>query len=465
MCLLRTSMDQPRPFHVNRRAFMQGALGLAATLALGQQFLTGCATRDATAEGLPAVPTPRNDPATLTLTDAPALRVPPLFDSVMLGGFECSTHYRKDQVRLDLIASTRHDVYATWDYWRLHQMGLSACRDAARWHLIESSPGQYTFDSLLPMVKAAQVAKMQVIWDLMHYGWPDHIDIYGGSFPTRFARYAKAAVKLIDEYSDQERPLFITPVNEISFLAWAGGDNAYLNPYHKGRGHELKRQLVRAAIESMDAIREVCPRVRFMHCDPIVNVAGRPSKPEEKVIAEEYRMAQYQALDMLRGEVDPWLGGDPKYLDIIGVNYYRNNQTWYDGKFIGGDSPYYKPLADMLEEVWLRYHQPMLIAETGIEAGARQQWMRYVAGESAEAMRRGVELHGITWYPILDHPGWEDDRHCPNGLWGYADATGERPIHEPLANEILRQTKALTVLRAKTLQEAETRRAKVEVAA
>jgi len=59
-------------------------------------------------------------------------------------------------------------------------------------------------------------------------------------------------------------------------------------------------------------------------------------------------------------------------------------------------------------------------------------------------MRLGVPVGGITLYPIVNHPGWEDDRHCHNGLWDYADENGERPIYEPLAQEIRRQMRLLT---------------------
>ena len=48
----------------------------------------------------------------------------------------------------------------------------------------------------------------------------------------------------------------------------------------------------------------------------------------------------------------------------------------------------------------------------------------------------GVPLEGLCLYPIVDYPGWGDDRHCYTGLWGYADDTGHRDIYEPLAQEL-----------------------------
>lgn len=81
----------------------------------------------------------------------------------------------------------------------------------------------------------------------------------------------------------------------------------------------------------------------------------------------------------------------------------------------------------------------MLVAETGCEGDERAAWLRYMVGEYRTAMRAGCELHGVVLYPVLDHPGWLDDRHCENGLWGYADEHGDRQEHAPLAQELRRQ--------------------------
>jgi hypothetical protein len=89
----------------------------------------------------------------------------------------------------------------------------------------------------------------------------------------------------------------------------------------------------------------------------------------------------------------------------------------------------------------------MLIAETGSEGPQRASWLEYVAAESERALEGGCELHGITLYPVVDHPGWEDDRHCENGLWGYADDAGERPLHEPLAEVMLARAPGLVAAR------------------
>ena len=47
-----------------------------------------------------------------------------------------------------------------------------------------------------------------------------------------------------------------------------------------------------------------------------------------------------------------------------------------------------------------------------------------------------IPVKGICLLSHPDHPGWDDHRYCPNGLWGYADDEGNRSIYEPLAEEL-----------------------------
>jgi hypothetical protein len=242
-------------------------------------------------------------------------------------------------------------------------------------------------------------------------------------------------------------PGWFVPVNEISYFSWAAADEGSMYPFVTGRGFELKAQLVRAAIQTMEAIWAAQPQARFIHVDPIIHVIASPKHPEEALAAEAYRSSQFQSWDMLGGRLWPELGGHERYLDVIGVNFYPHNQWFYDlqgvkrvRKFrpIQRRNPLYRPLHELLSEVYQRYRRPLVIAETGAEDRARAGWLRYVCGESMQAAEGGVDLQGICLYPILNHPGWVDDRHCHNGLWDYADQNGHREIYAPLAKELAR---------------------------
>lgn len=355
-----------------------------------------------------------------------------LFKSFFMGGFECSTHRIATGRRLDLAASTRHDEFCLQDYQRLLAQGIGVAREGLRWHLIEKTPGNYDFSSAQKMVSAARETGVQVLWDLCHYGWPDFYDIWKPEFVCAFGNFAAAFARWISD--EMDGPHFITPINEISFWSWAGGDVAYFPPRCRGRGLELKHQLVRAATAAMESFSAVQSNVRFLQIEPLVHLIGRSGDEQG---AENYRLAQYQANDMIRGDLWPQLGGDPRWLDVVGCNFYPNNQWVHNGnEFLQRTDPRWRPLREMLDEIFLRYHRPIFIAETGCENGARAGWLNYVCEETHAAMARGVAVHGICLYPILNHPGWDDDRHCHNGLWDYADARGGREIFSPLADEI-----------------------------
>ncbi|MFN2511667.1 MAG: beta-glucosidase [Pyrinomonadaceae bacterium] len=370
-----------------------------------------------------------------------------LFPSFFIGGFECASHQLLCGRRLDLVSATGHDRHVVQDYKRLHEYGIKVARDGIRWHLIEPTPYRYDFSTVLPMLRAARETRTQIIWDLCHYGWPNDIDIFSAEFIRRFSAMVKAFVSVLSDESDL--PLFVAPVNEISFFAWAGGESAYLNPFETQRPHELKAQLVRAAIEAIEAAWTINPQTRIVHTDPLINVVHNLERPEEFAIAEYFRLLMFQAWDMLAGRHRPELGGEEKYLDIIGVNYYPNNQwlcgetSFHPERWLEVADPQYRPFSDLLREVYDRYGRPIFVAETGTESHARAGWLRYIGSEVRAALTLGVPLEGICLYPIVDFPGWGDDRYCETGLWGYADSQGRRELYRPLAEELRFQQEAI----------------------
>ncbi|MDQ3623976.1 MAG: beta-glucosidase [Verrucomicrobiota bacterium] len=369
-----------------------------------------------------------------------------LFQSFFVGGFECSTHRLATGKRLDLCRATRHDEFAASDYRLLQQHGIRTAREGLRWHLIEAAPGRFDFSSARPMIDAARESGMQIIWDLWHYGWPDDLDIFSADFVRRFTAFARAAAELL---SESFTPPLISPINEISFFSWAGGDGGIFNPFAKKRGNELKRQLVRATLEATVAMREVNPAVRLFQVDPMINVIAKEGRPQDKAKAEAYRQSQFEVWDMLSGRARKELGGQEDFLDVIGVNYYIHNQWTYPGghgSLIVPSDPRYRHVRAMLQELHARYGRPIFVAETGIEDETRPAWLRYMCNEVCAAMDAGVPVEGICLYPILNHPGWDDDRHCYNGLFDYAGDEGRREVYQPLADELSRQQKIVDPL-------------------
>ena len=344
------------------------------------------------------------------------------FASFWMGGFECSCHINRHGERLDLLSATGHDARADSDYALLRSEGIKVARDGVRWHLIERN-GTFDFSSFQPLLEASSRQDVQVVWDLCHYGWPDGLDIFSADFPRRFARFSRAIARLITEH-DERPPLFI-PINEISYFAWAAGHAAEFHPFGRERAPELKRQLVRAYLASVRAIREVAPQARVLTAEPLINVvppAGRPP-PDDQCPAARMHEAQFEAWDMLAGRLHPELGGAESHLDVLGVNFYPHNQ-WElpGGRTIRRDGPEadgrFRPLRFLLLDVWKRYRRPLFISETSCTPPGRADWLSYVTDEVIAAKAAGVPVYGVCLYPVIDRPDWEDSGHWHrSGLW------------------------------------------------
>jgi len=363
---------------------------------------------------------------------------PTLFRSFFLGGFECSSHRRMDGRRLDMIAASRHDLLAPEDYQQLTRHGIRTARDGVRWHRVERVPGCYEWSPVLPLLQAAEVAGVQVAWDLCHYGWPDHLDVFSAAFVEHFSRYAAAFARL--HLEETGRPPLVCPINEISYLAWAGGEVARMNPGTRGRGAELKRQLVLATLAATLAMRAAAPGTRVLAIDPVIHVVPAQGKGPRQ--AATHTRAQFEAWDMLAGRKAPELGGGPEMLDVLGANYYWNNQWVHSGRVLALADPRREPLSALLTALHARYGRPLFLAETSIEGDKRADWLHSVAAEVQATVRAGVPIEGICLYPVLSHPGWSNGRMCPNGLFEMQPRHGLRSVYDPLA-AVLRQQQAL----------------------
>jgi beta-glucosidase/6-phospho-beta-glucosidase/beta-galactosidase len=358
------------------------------------------------------------------------------FDSFFQAGFECSSHRRKDGVRLDLIRATGHDRHVVADYRQCRELGFRTLRDGLRWHLIEKSPGKYDWSSWLPALEAAEAAGVQVIWDLFHYGSPDHVDQGAPDFPDRFTDFALAAIEV--QQSVSARPPLVCPLNEINFMSWAVEVGYFPRVGPKQVGW-FKRQLVRTAIAAAKAIRERRPKATIVWAEPIVHVAPHDRRRQSVRAAEQYRLGQFESYDWITGRAEPELGGDPSLVDLIGLNFYPHNQWYLDGPTVPMGHHEYRPLADMLIEVSERYGKPIFLSETGAEGSAKPSWLHYVSNQVHDAITRGAAIEGICWYPITAYPGWDNSRHAETGLLSSVVADGTRHVDEALLAEFKAQ--------------------------
>jgi len=348
-----------------------------------------------------------------------------LFPSFWLAGFECSTqiHYR-GRGRLDYTAELEHDRRCDDDYALLEPFGIRTIRDGIRWHLIERRPGQFDFSTVDPLVKAAQKHRLLTIWDICHYGWPEDVDPLRSDFPDRYARFARAFAQYMKDHSDDVP--FYAPINEISFLAWCTGEVAIFAPFGRGQGNVAKFNYIRAAVAGIEAIWDVDPRARIVHTDPLIRAVPPPHRPDLIHAARSKHESQFEAWEMLAGRREPQLGGQERYLDILGFNYYPHNQWEIDGITLTRSDPRWLDLHELLAQAYERFRRPFFIAETCGRGPTRGPWLEYITEQAILALQRGLPLQGICLYPIIDSPDWNTGlyQHC--ALWDIRPKPGDR---------------------------------------
>ena len=372
-----------------------------------------------------------------------------IFPTFFLSGFECSTFLWKDQGRRDLATETGHYEHMEEDYEMLRGLGIAVSREGIPWPLVEKD-GKCDFGMLDPVLEALDKCKILPIWDLCHYGYPEDTDPFADNFAERFADYCRQAAEYVVPRT--RSPRFFTPINEITFFAFAGGEWGWIAPFRTSESErkQLRLALCKAAIAGVKAIREVDPEARMVHMDPLIQVVAPLDRPDlqEEARAETYEDTFY-AWDVLSGMRHPELGGSPEVLDIVGVNCYSFGQMEFQEqgphRAMAPTDERIVPLCDLLQVAWKKYQRPIIIAETSGLREGRPDWLRDVMDECLAAVEQGVDLHGICLFPAVDMPDWHKGGWLHNGICDLDEAEGglKRVLYEPYVAELRRWQKLL----------------------
>jgi beta-glucosidase/6-phospho-beta-glucosidase/beta-galactosidase len=338
------------------------------------------------------------------------------FKSLLMGGFECSDHINRSGQRVDMLRETGHLEHVREDYRSLSELGIKTVREGICWSKAECGSCRYDFSGVFSRIQAANEFGMQVIWDICHFGYPDDLMPTHPKFPERFAAVCFAFAQYHREHCNA--PAIIIPINEISFLAWHSGEMRGTVPFAINSGFDIKYHLCKAAIAGVNAIRLADPEARIMVVEPLICIHPVPgADPSESARLNE---EQFQAIDIIGGRLCPELGGKPENLEMLGFNYYHNNQWVHQGKTLCWleDRHQCSPLSLLLHMAYVRYKCPIVLAETGHFGNNKREWIEFITEEYIAALKMGADLRGLCIYPVIDRPDWDDLVSYSNcGMW------------------------------------------------
>jgi hypothetical protein len=369
------------------------------------------------------------------------------FNSFWMAGYECSDKLNAFGNRVDLLTTTGHLQQLDHDYQLLQPYNISTVREGIRWSQVEKRPYQYDWSTVRFMIETGKKNDIQQLWDLCHFGFPDDLTPLHPLFAKRFVALCRSFLNFYRSVLPDER-LIVTPINEVSFLAWLGGDAKGTSPYCRESGWDVKYALMRAFIEGVAAMKEIDPTIKIMTTEPLINMVPAPGATVEELLGgEQYHEWQFQSVDMLIGKVSPELGGCLGYLDIAGFNYYYNNQ-WIAGvnEFLPwaneNNDPRFIPLSQLLITAYKRFECPIALTETSHSGEDRPLWIEMIANECAAVLQQDIPFQGICLYPIIDRPDW-DHFTTPwhrAGLWDAEiseDNPPSRDLYMPYANALI----------------------------
>ena len=367
------------------------------------------------------------------------------FKSFWMAGYECTDHVNAFGIRVDLISLTGHLQLIDTDYKNLSPFNIRTVREGIRWSKVETIPYQYDWSAVGDMIQTGKDNNIQQVWDLCHFGYPDNLSPFDPEFTNRFVALCKAFVQFYRSI-DAVSTLIITPINEVSFLSWLGGDAKGTVPFCNNRGWDVKYNLMKAYIKGIDALKVADPLVRILTTEPLINIVPcLNANTEEIENASAMHEEQFQVTEILCGRLCPELGGRPGYLDILGYNFYYNNQwiaaphQFLDWK-IGELNPKYIPLHQLLITAYKKYNRPFALTETSHPKEDRPLWIKMIERESLKLLETSLPFWGICWYPMVNRPDWDYPKNWHYaGIWDdvYEKDSSVRILHEPSATALL----------------------------
>src|SRR5690606_24640784 len=147
--------------------------------------------------------------------------------------------------------------------------------------------------------------------------FPSDLSPLHPQFTNRFVSFCEAFANFfVENYGKIE--LIVTPINEVSFISWLGGDVAGTTPFCENEGWNVKYKLMQAYIEGIRVLKRINKNFKILTTEPLVNMVPHLKADEQEILkAKEAYENQFQVLDILTGRKCQELGGSADCIDIV----------------------------------------------------------------------------------------------------------------------------------------------------
>ena len=265
---------------------------------------------------------------------------------------------------------------------------------------------------------------------------PNGVDLFAPGLRRAFRRLCKGG-GAGHQGRNRHRPVLHAGQRDQLLRVGGAGDVAYLNPFPARPAAARSRRSSSAAPSPRSRRSATCPPdARFAVAEPLINILPQSESAEHRRAAADYMDAQFEAVDFLAGKRRPDLGGGPQYLDLVGINYYFNNQ-WVDHGPHGlhGRSDLWP--ATRPAPAGPRPRRAAAVHRRDRDRGRRPRARGSTMSPTRSPRRSptGCPVAGLCLYPILSHVGWDNDRECPNGMVEAFGGGRPRTVYAPLADE------------------------------
>lgn len=341
---------------------------------------------------------------------------------ILATGIECSAPTILGGRRRDQLELTGHQARYAEDFAAVAGLGVRYLRYGIPFHVVARTEGRYDWTWTDRAMTALQVAGIEPIVDLMHFGVPDRLTGFGDPrLPAVFTDYAAA---FADRFPWVR---WYTPVNEPFISALFSARYGWWNEQGTTDAAFVQAMANTAtcAIEGMRVIRQRRSDARFLQSDACESYLAATAGPWARRAADALQERSWLGFDLTYGHpVSPrmrrWLLGAglaPERLVwleqhgtsdgcVIGLDYYEGNEH-----VVGADgepSPAVRRgLGALAREVHDRYGLPFMLAETNNVTERAVPWLTETWNDILELRAEGLPAIGYCWYSLTDQIDWD----------------------------------------------------------